>query len=164
MDCESWIYRFFGAEVKDEQEKADLERLVDNQLIFLSKFVISDYVPWLSFVPRLQGLYTALKEFSNFRKGVTSRIFEVEKHRERAKERQHLHKEGLTNYVPDFVDLLLASPQDNMDLLSDEDLVAFLTVTTSHISINNRFCANTDEHQCIRVTGILNILGFVASM
>lgn len=135
MDCESWIYRFFGAEVKDEQEKEDLERLVDNQLLFLSKFVISDYVPWLSFVPRLQGLYAAFEEFSNFRKGVTCRIFEVEKHRERAKERQHLHKEGLTNYVPDFVDLLLASPQDNMDLLSDQDLVAFLTVTTSHISI-----------------------------
>ena len=163
MDCESWIYRFFGAEVKDEQEKEDLERLIDDFLFFLSKFVISDYVPWLSFVPRLQGLYARLKEFSNFRKRVAGRMFEVEKHRERAKERQQLHKEGLTNYVPDFVDLLLASPQDNTELLSDQDIVAFLTVMTSHISIYHIFCASTDDHQCIRVTGILNSLGFVAS-
>ena len=155
MDCESWIYRFFGAEVKDEQEKEDLERLIDDFLFFLSKFVISDYVPWLSFVPRLQGLYARLKEFNNFRKRVAGRMFEVEKHRERAKERRQLHKEGLTNYVPDFVDLLLASPQDNTELLSDQELVAFLTVTTPHISINNIFCASVDEHQCVRVTGTL---------
>ena len=145
MDCESWIiYRFFGAEVKDEQEKEDLEQLIDKHLFLGSKFAISDYVPWLSFVPRLQGLHSALKEFTNFRKGVTGRMFEVEKHRERAKERQQLHKEDLTNYVPDFVDLLLASPQDNAEPLSDQELVSLLMVTSCHISINI-FCASTDN-------------------
>ena len=126
-----------------EQEKEDLERLIDEHLALMSKFAISDYVPWLSFVPRLQGLHSALKEYNNFRKGVAGRIFEVEKHRERAKERQQLHKEDLPNYEPDFVDLLLAAAQDNNgELLSDQELISFLMVTICHISINI-FCAST---------------------
>lgn len=127
--------RYFGAEVKEEeQEKKDLERLIDDHLTLASKFVISDFVPWLSFIPRLQGHTSALQEFSNFRKGVTDRMFEVEKHRERAKERQHLHQQDLTNYVQDFVDLLLASHQDGGEPLSDQELVPLLTVTICHIS------------------------------
>ena len=131
--------------MKDEQEKQDLERLIDEHLSLRSKFTISNHVPWMSFVPRLQGLYSALKEFTIFRKGVTGRIFEVEKHRECAKERQQLHKEDLTRpYVPDFVDLLLAVPQDKGEPLSDQELVSLLMVTSCHISINI-FCASTDN-------------------
>ena len=86
-------------------------------------------MPFLSFIPKLQGYHSEFKRIYEFETSVTNKVFEVEKHRERAIERLEGHNDE-ADYVPDFVDILLASPLGGGEPLSDRTIVTVLTVKT----------------------------------
>jgi hypothetical protein len=127
--------RYFGTgmNVTDEQEREDYKRLVRGHIDMFSKFVVSDYVPWLSFVPKWQGIHAEFKAFFKFEHAVTERMFEVEKHQERAKQRRQQQDGGSDSgedlsYVADFVDVLVAAPLEGGRPLSDKATTTVLTV------------------------------------
>ena len=133
--------RYFGTgvNVKDEQEREDFKQLVRGHVNMFSKFVVSDYVPALSFVPKWQGIHAEFEAFFEFEHAVMDRMFQVEKHRERAKQRrrqqqQQQQQEGGSDlgedllYVPDFVDVLLTAPLEGGRPLSDKEINIVLMV------------------------------------
>lgn len=131
--------RYFGTgvNVKDEQEREDFKRLVCGHVDMFSKFVVSDDMPALSFVPKWQGIHLEFKAFLEFEQAVMDRMFQVEKHRERAKQRrqQQQQEEGGSSdsgedllYVPDFVDVLLTAPLEGGRPLSDKGINTVLMV------------------------------------
>ena len=129
--------RFFGTgmNVKDVQEREDYKRLVRRHVEVFSTFVVSDYVPWLSFVPKWQGIHTEFEAFFKFEHALAERMFEVEKHKECAKQRQQQQQEEGgsdlredASYVADFVDVLLTMPLEGGKPLSDRDIKTVLTV------------------------------------
>lgn len=121
------FHRYYGHRAKDQQGKEDLEEMINRTHRATATFIISDYVPFLSFIPKLQGYHSEFKRIYEFETSVTNKVFEVEKHRERAKERLQGHNDE-ADYVPDFVDVLLASPLGDGEPLSDRTIVTVLTV------------------------------------
>lgn len=121
------FHRYYGHGAEDQQGKEDLEEMINRTHRATATFIISDYVPFLSFIPKLQGYHSEFKRIYEFETSVTNKVFEVEKHRERAKERLQGHNDE-ADYVPDFVDVLLASPLGGGERLSDRSIVTALTV------------------------------------
>jgi hypothetical protein len=121
------FHRYYGHRAEDQQGKEDLEEMINRTHRATATFIISDYVPFLSFIPKLQGYHSEFKRIYEFETSVTNKVFEVEKHRERAKERLQGHNDE-ADYVPDFVDVLLASPLGGGEPLSDRSIVTALTV------------------------------------
>lgn len=119
------IHRYYGDGVKDQREKEELEQLINVTVAWFSKIIISDFVPSLSFITKLQGIYSQLEEFHKYDKEVVDRIFEPQKHRERAQERLQQQEE---EYVADFVDVLQAAPLEDGKSLSDTDISTTLSV------------------------------------
>nr|AHI15940.1 flavonoid 3'-hydroxylase [Pohlia nutans] len=120
--------RFFGKgpDINQEQKK-DFERLIYRIYDEASAFLISDYIPYLQFVTELQGWTSRFKDIRNeLTSTLLPRIFEVEKHKQRAKERE-LSGDSDSDYVPDFVDLLVGAPLDDGKPLSDNDISMMLT-------------------------------------
>lgn len=74
----------------------------------------------------LQGKIAKLTAFRKFLHSVIGKIFEVEKHRQRALERGND-----PIYVPDFVDVLLNTPLDNGERLTDREIISILSVSFS---------------------------------
>lgn len=123
------IDRYYGEGVKDQREKEELEQLIEVTVAWFSKIIISDFVPSLSFITKLQGIYSQLEEFHKFDKEVVDRIFDLQKHRERAQERlQQQHHDEEEEYVADFVDVLLAAPLEDGKRLPDTDISTILSV------------------------------------
>ena len=83
----------------------------------LGAFIISDYVPYLRFVTKLQGWEKKCESLRALYAGVIERAFEIEKHRQRAKDRVDDE-----NFVPDFVDVLLQTPLKNGEMLPDQNI------------------------------------------
>lgn len=97
-------------------------------LAAFSTFIVSDYVPWLSFVTRLQGWHTEFKALRGYYAEVTGKLFELEKRREKL--RQQKNNED-PHHVPDFVDVMLAAPlEEDGNPLSNQDLAIALMVST----------------------------------
>lgn len=118
--------RFFGTGVSDQQEKKDFEEIFDHIFAAAGTFFISDFIPKLRFVEMLQGKIAKLTAFRKFLHSVIGKIFEVEKHRQRALERGND-----PIYVPDFVDVLLNTPLDNGERLTDREIISILSVSFS---------------------------------
>ncbi|XP_024359127.1 flavonoid 3'-monooxygenase [Physcomitrium patens] len=114
--------RFFGTGVSDQQEKKDFEEIFDHIFAAAGTFFISDFIPKLRFVEMLQGKIAKLTAFRKFLHSVIGKIFEVEKHRQRALERGND-----PIYVPDFVDVLLNTPLDNGERLTDREIISILS-------------------------------------
>lgn len=73
-----------------------------------------------------------MEEFHKYDKEVVDRIFEPQKHRERAQERLQQQEE---EYVADFVDVLQAAPLEDGKTLPDTDISTILSVRmTCHMS------------------------------
>lgn len=119
--------RYYGDGVKDQREKEELENLITATVAWFSKVIISDFVPSLGFITKLQGIYSQLEEFHKFDKEVVDRIFEPQKHRERAQERLQ-HPEEDDKYEADFVDVLQAAPLEDGKYLPDTDISTILSV------------------------------------
>jgi hypothetical protein len=88
----------------------------------------------LSFITKLQGIYSQLEKYHKYDEEVVDRLFEPQKHRERAQDRlQQNHEEG--EYVADFVDVLQAAPLEDGKPLPDTDISTTLSVRMMcHIS------------------------------
>jgi hypothetical protein len=85
-------------------------------------------MPNLWFIARLQGWEKKFESVRDLSTRVSEKLFEVEKHRERAlKERESGHIDE--NYVPDFVDVFLTKPLEGEKLCSDEDIILLLKVS-----------------------------------
>jgi hypothetical protein len=118
--------------VEDEQqEKGEFELMMAGLFDMLGAFVISDYVPWLSFFARLEGYHSRFEDVHNRKQTIGAKMVALEKHRESAKKRelqQQENPEEEDDYVPDFVDLLMNAPLDHGKLYADRDLVNLITV------------------------------------
>lgn len=121
------MHRFYGPD-QDQQEKEEFELMISGILKILGSFVISDYIPNLWFITRLQGWEKKFESVRALSTRVSENMFQVEQHRERAaKERESGHDDQ--NYVPDFVDVFLTKPLDGEKLCPDEDIILHLKVT-----------------------------------
>lgn len=99
--------------------------LIARVLESFSMFVISDYIPSLSFVPKWQGIYKKFEEVQKLKKVTLRKMFELDRHREIAKERQQCDDK---EHVADFVDVLVATHIDGKTL-SDNDIITILSVS-----------------------------------
>jgi hypothetical protein len=87
--------------------------------------VISDYVPCLRFITRLQGWEAYLLGLQRRGRQMVVKIIDVEKHKQRAVD---VAKDG--SYVPDMVDVLLKAPLDDGGKpLSDGEIASLLLVS-----------------------------------
>lgn len=113
-----------------QQEKEEFELMTTSQFDILGAFVISDYVPWLSFFTRLQGLHSKFEDVRNRIQTLGAKMVALERHRESAKERELQQQENHedADYVPDFVDMLMNEPLDHGKVYADRDLISFITV------------------------------------
>ena len=100
--------------------------MVTTFLNALGAFVIEDYVPWLSFTTK--SWRSKVEDFAIVLETVTTKVFELEQHRQRAIERQSQAEEADSEYVPDFVDMLLTESLEDGKPLTDKHLVLTLTV------------------------------------
>ena len=119
------LNRYFGNGVEYEEKKKDFEAATNRIFTGFSAFIISDYVPWLSFVPRLQGWHSEFEDIRQCEFSFLNEMCELEKHREQAKVRLEKNDE---DYVPDFVDLLWTIPRDDGKTLPDNEILANLMV------------------------------------
>jgi len=67
---------------------------------------IGDFIPSLSFVSKLQGSHKKFEKIRDDILRIVGKVMDLEKHRERAKER--LGDDD--SYVPDFVDIFSMAP------------------------------------------------------
>jgi hypothetical protein len=83
--------------------------------------VISDFIPNLTFLTKLQGYHKIFKDIRKDAVRIGGKMLEVEKHRALAQERASTNNQA--DYVPDFVDMLSEEPLDDGKPLSDEHLL-----------------------------------------
>jgi len=107
--------RFFESDLENTKEKEEFDLMVDVTFANAGTFIISDYVPYLSFITKLQGWQKTFEETRDLKDRVGKKICDIEGHKERAKERGNNNKD----YVPDFVDVLLTSSFDDGQPPSD---------------------------------------------
>ncbi|KAG0599533.1 hypothetical protein M758_12G159400 [Ceratodon purpureus] len=137
VNVKSWLYevsanvmtrmlinkRYFGKGGASQEEKADFERLIAAMTRVDFAAVISDFIPNLTFLTKLQGYNKIFKGIRDDAIRIGGKMLEVEKHRERAKERGSNDQD---EYVPDFVDMLSEEPLDGGKPLPDEQLTLVL--------------------------------------
>lgn len=110
--------------------------MIERTLTAATSFIISDYVPYLWFIPKLQGWPSKLQKVCDSKEQVARKIVDIEGHRERAKLRES-NTSNEAEYVPDFVDILLAAPFEDGKPLPD-------LVITMLILVSIMFAGNTD--------------------
>lgn len=123
------MIRYFGKGGASQEEKADFERLIAAMTRVDFAAVISDFIPYLSPLTRLQGYNRIFKGIRDDAVRIGGKMLEVEKHRERAKQRG---SNDHSQYVPDFVDMLSEEPLDGGKPLPDEQLTLVLLVRIKH--------------------------------
>lgn len=118
--------RYFGKGGASQEEKEDFEGLIFQMTRVGFSAVISDFIPNLTFLTKLQGYNRIFKGIRDNAIRIGGKMLEVEKHRERAKERElsNTHEE----YMPDFVDVLSKEPLDDGKPLPDNELTLILLV------------------------------------
>ena len=102
--------------------------------------VISDYIPSMSFLEKLQGKERLLIEQCDDAIRVVNKMMELEKHRERAKEGGH--GDGSEDYVPDVVDMMTAEPLDGGKPLPERTMALFLLVRSIVLPLANKLVVN----------------------
>lgn len=124
--------RYFGNEDDNEaqnkvkkKEKENFDQFMKRFLAIFGTFIISDSVPYLGFVTKLQGWPKKFEELQYFINGFADKMFELEKHRQGATERQKGGNDEA--YVPDMVDVLLQTPLDSGQIIADESLTLILS-------------------------------------
>ena len=124
-----WKFRYFGKGGASPEEKADFERLIAAMTKVDFAAIISDFIPNLTFLTKLQGYNRIFKGIRDDAVRIGGKMLEVEKHRERAKERQGSNVDQ-DQYVPDFVDMLSEEPLDDGKPLPNEQLTLVVLVRT----------------------------------
>lgn len=118
------ISRYFDIRDKN-QEKRGFDDVLRRSIDANGALIISDYVPYLSFITKLQGWEAYLLGLQRRGREMVAKIIEVDKHKQRA--------EGVTkdeSSVPDMVDVLLKAPLDDTGKpLSDGEIASLLLVS-----------------------------------
>lgn len=118
-------FRYFGSTgVAYEQRLSDFEELMRRLFAAFGNIMISDFIPYMSFIPKLQGWVSEIRAIRAFSVKLMGDIMQVDKHRERAQK-----TDTDSQYVPDFVDVLLKAPLDG-ELLQDRDIISLINVRT----------------------------------
>ncbi|KAG0606757.1 hypothetical protein M758_9G164800 [Ceratodon purpureus] len=130
VDLKAWLYkvtcntitrmvagrRFYG-----NGDNQDIGNMISSLFKLFGAVVISDFVPYLSFVTRLQGHATKFAEVRDFSVKLTEKIFDLDNHRKLYKQRRND-----PNYVPDLEDVILETPLDDGTVLPDKDILMIL--------------------------------------
>jgi hypothetical protein len=130
------FFRYFGTDISDQQQQRDFEELMGHLFGAAGAFFISDFIPYLLFVEKLRGTIKKLEAIRGFLRRVLGKVFEVEKHRQRA-----LENGQDANYVPDFVDVLLKTPLDDGEQFTDGEIISILSVRSSCIRFMSKLSA-----------------------
>lgn len=71
-----------GAEhARDKKSKEELDEMVMTTARIGGSLIMSDYVPWLSFIPKLQCWPPLLRSLRDSRQNIAMRLFELENYR-----------------------------------------------------------------------------------
>jgi len=113
--------RYFGNSGESKKKQEDFGSLIGRSFQIISTLIISDFVPSLSFITKLQGWPKKLEALQEWTYAMAAGMSDIEKHRQRAE----LGNGALTdeNYVPDFLDRLLQTPLDDGKILPDKNLI-----------------------------------------
>ncbi|XP_024387828.1 cytochrome P450 76C2 isoform X1 [Physcomitrium patens] len=87
----------------------------------LGSVVISDFVPYLSFITKLQGHASKFSKIRDVSDKLTADFFDLDSHRNNYKKMKND-----PSYVPDFEDVLMETPFENGTNLPDQDLLKLL--------------------------------------
>jgi len=99
--------RYVGNSGDSKKQQEDFGALLSRSFEIVNTFIISDFVPSLSFVTKLQGWPKKLEALQNWTYAVADGMIAMEKHRQRA----DLDNETFTgeNYVPDILGCVAAN-------------------------------------------------------
>nr|PNR26390.1 hypothetical protein PHYPA_030965 [Physcomitrium patens] len=114
--------RIFEMGVDNDEKKRDFDEMLRRTFVVNGDFMICDYVPYLSFVTKLQGWVSEMQGLRALGASLVGNIFQVDEHRERA---QKMYPSD-TDYVPDYIDVLLKTSLDDGDRLPDRDIVSLV--------------------------------------
>jgi cytochrome P450 len=114
--------RFYGVSGDDgEKQGQDLQNMTSSVFELLGSVVISDFVPYLSFITKLQGHASKFSKIRDVSDKLTANFFDLDSHRNNYKKMKND-----PSYVPDFEDVLMETPFDNGTNLPDQDLLKLL--------------------------------------
>lgn len=112
------MFDITGADTQQQLLRSEFESFMEEHYKCLMPNVISDFLPFLRFFcEKLQGWRAYIQDHQEKSVEFWTRIIEVEKHRQRAAERQN---DG--SYVPDLVDFMSTAPLDDGKVLSDRNI------------------------------------------
>lgn len=113
--------RFFGTNSEhNQQETKDFQTMIAGFLEIFGAFLISDFIPYLKFVTKLQGWERRMLEVRDVVFGVCANMMELKTRR------QHLKEDNNNDKEQDFLNLLLSL--EDKDALSDDILMQVLVV------------------------------------
>lgn len=126
---------YFGSGDACQEEKKEMEQLFETIVSVSLSAAVSDLIPSLGFLNKLQG---KTKVYMNLRDDVlkvVAKMTELENHRERAKQRGDDDQE---HYIPDFVDVISSKPLEDGKPLPDTVITLMIMVrlqtTSRHVT------------------------------
>lgn len=111
-----------GDEGNDEEAKA-YQEIVSMHFRAYATFVISDYIPWLSFITKLQGIREKMKKLADRINKKVDAIIEFENHEKRRMNQNHGPGAAERAKERDFVELLLSTPSHDASSALDYDTI-----------------------------------------
>lgn len=117
--------RYYGTGAEIPEKKEEFQGMVKSRTRAAGTFVISDFIPSLTFIAKLQGLPKRFRESHESAKAQMESVLDVEEHRKNAIARASVDIKS--EYSPDFVDVLLKAPLDDGQPLADSDIKFLLT-------------------------------------
>jgi hypothetical protein len=118
-----WVNRYCGIG-SDNKEAQWFKELMDAITYWEGAFIISDYIPCLRWVTKLQGIDTSLQALRNELSNFITQI--MDEHRTIPS----TPNSNIEDVPKDFVDVLFTTPQeDGIGHLNDDAIQAFITVS-----------------------------------
>ncbi|XP_073393579.1 cytochrome P450 76C1 isoform X2 [Physcomitrium patens] len=108
----------------------------------LGSVVISDFVPYLSFITKLQGHASKFSKIRDVSDKLTADFFDLDSHRNNYKKMKND-----PSYVPDFEDVLMETPFENGTNLPDQDLLKLLQTEMDSVIGSKRLVEESDIQQ-----------------
>ncbi|KAG0614299.1 hypothetical protein M758_6G166200 [Ceratodon purpureus] len=111
--------RYFGT--TDAKMKIEREYLFKMNNAMLGAMVIGDFVPYLSFIDRLQGTRAKFQKATEDCNRFARKVFNLDKHRQ-----QYEEQKNDPSYVPNVADVFLHTPLDDGQYLPDKYILKIL--------------------------------------
>lgn len=111
----------------NEHEKEEVGNVVTTFLKNLGAFAINDYVSWLSFTTKRWR--SKVEDFAIVLETTTTKVFELEQHKQQAIKWRSLAEKPDNEYVHEFVDMLLIKSLEDRKPWTDKHHVFVPTVS-----------------------------------